>query len=272
MFDGKQWDIWVHDLARDTTTQLTFGSSNDRAAVWTPDGNRIAFTSDRAKRGVYNLYWMNADGTGEVTRLTDSPETDRPSSWHPSGKFLAYSKDGRNIMILPMEGDATRGWTPGTPTAFLATPTREGSPMFSPDGRWIAYTQADSLGAIDTYVRAFPGPGGPWRISTTSGSYPRWSASSNELLFLKYLDASPSKIMAARYAVVGNSFRAETPYVWTPTSVDRISTANDPYDLHPDGTRIAAAAVPDEAGVIRDQVVLVFNFADHLSTLLPAAK
>jgi hypothetical protein len=175
-------------------------------------------------------------------------------------------------MILPLEGDASRGWTPGTPTAFLAAPARGGSPMFSPDGRWIAYTQADSLGAIDTYVRAFPGPGGPWRISTTSGSYPRWSASGNELLFLKYLDPSPSKLMAARYAVVGNSFRAETPYVWSPTSVDRISTVNDPYDLHPDGTRIAAAAVPDEAGVVRDQVVFVFNFADHLSTIMPATK
>ena len=270
--DGKQWDIWVHDLTRDTTTQLTFEPSNDRGAVWTPDGRRITFTSDRAKRGVYNLYWTNADGTGEVTRLNDSPETDRPSSWHPSGRFFAYTNDRRRIMILPMEGDATRGWTPGTPTAFLATPAREGAPMFSPDGRWIAYTQPDSLGTIDTYVRAFPGPGGPWRISTTSGSYPRWSASSNELLFLKYLDASPSKIMAARYTVAGNSFRAETPYVWSPTSVDRISTENNPYDLHPDGTRIAAAAVPDEAGVIRDQVVFVFNFADHLSTLLPAGK
>ena len=272
IFDGKQWDIWIHDMARDTTMQLTFGSSNERSAVWTPDGKRVAFRSDRATRGVYNVYWMNADGTGEVTRLTDSPESDVPGSWHPTGKFFAYLNSRRRIMILPMEGDATRGWTPGTPTAFLATPAREGAPMFSPDGRWIAYSQPDDLGTSDAYVRAFPGPGGPWRISTTSGAYPRWSASRNELLFLKYLDPSPSKLMAARYAVVGNSFRAETPYVWSPTSVDRISPVNDPYDLHPDGTRIAAAAVPDEAGVVRDQVVFVFNFADHLSTIVPAAK
>src|SRR6185503_2608308 len=50
IFDGNQWDIWVHDLVRDTTTQLTFGSSNDRAVVWTPDGKRITFSSDRATR------------------------------------------------------------------------------------------------------------------------------------------------------------------------------------------------------------------------------
>jgi hypothetical protein len=78
--------------------------------------------------------------------------------------------------------------------------------------------------------------------------------------------------MAAPYTVVGNAFRAETPYVWSPTSVDRVGVGNDPYDLHPDGTRIAAAAVPHEAGVVRDQVVFMFNFADHLSTTVPRTQ
>ena len=77
---------------------------------------------------------------------------------------------------------------------------------------------------------------------------------------------------AAPYTVVGNAFRAETPSVWSPTSVDRLSVGNNLYDLHPDGKRIAAAAVPDEAGVVRDQVVFVFNFADYLSTIAPGPK
>jgi hypothetical protein len=51
-----------------------------------------------------------------------------------------------------------------------------------------------------------------------------------------------------------------------------MSVGNNPYDLHPDGKRIAATAVPDEAGVVRDQVVFVFNFADYLSTLVPGTK
>ena len=42
-------------------------------------------------------------------------------------------------MLMPMAGDAARGWTPGAPTVFLSTPGNEGVPMFSPDGRWIAY-------------------------------------------------------------------------------------------------------------------------------------
>jgi serine/threonine protein kinase/Tol biopolymer transport system component len=270
--DGRQYDIWVQDLTRDTLTQLTFEPGDDRGPVWSPDGQRLAFASDRAVAGVFNLYWMNADGTGEVTRLTDSPDNQGLSSWHPSGRFLAFGGGRTDLSILPVEGDPTRGLTPGTATAFLATPAAEGAPMFSPDGRWIAYTSGETLGTLDIYVRPFPGPGGPWRISTTSGTYPRWSLSKPELLFLKYQDAAPSRIMAATYTVVGDSFRAETPYVWSPTSVDRVSVGNDPYDLHPDGTRIAAAAVPDEAGVVRDQVVFVFNFADYLSTLVPRAR
>ena len=93
MTDGKQRDIWVYDWARDTLTQLTFDAGNDRYPVWTPDGKRIVFGSDRAKQGVLNLYWVNADGTGEPTRLTDSPNSQQPVSWHPSGKFLALSRE-----------------------------------------------------------------------------------------------------------------------------------------------------------------------------------
>jgi hypothetical protein len=122
--DGKQRDIWTYDWARDTLTQLTFDPGEDRFPVWTPDGLRIVFASDRAKAGTFNLHWVNADGTGEVTRLTDSPESQtQGSSWHPSGKFLAFQASrgttGSDLMILPVEGDATRGWTPGTPTVFL---------------------------------------------------------------------------------------------------------------------------------------------------------
>ena len=65
--DGKQSDIWVYEWASDTLTQLTFDPSQELGPVWTPDGQRVLFSSDRAKPGgVTNLYWINADGTGDV--------------------------------------------------------------------------------------------------------------------------------------------------------------------------------------------------------------
>jgi Tol biopolymer transport system component len=243
--DGTQRDVWVYEWARDTLTQLTFDPGEDRFPVWTPDGRRLVFASDRAKAGTSNLYWVNADGTGEVTRLTDSPDNQRPFSWHPSGKFLAFQAvrpaTATDLLILPMDGDATRGWTPGTPTVFLSTPAGEAAPMFSPDGRWIAYFSIEAGGANVVYVRPFPGPGGPWRISTTGGAFPRWSATAPELLFV-----NQGKIMAAPYAVVGDSFRADTSQVWSPTSIQGVSATNIGYDLHPDGTRVATSVASEQ--------------------------
>jgi eukaryotic-like serine/threonine-protein kinase len=268
--DGKQTDIWVYEWARDTLTQLTFDTGRDLFPVWTPDARCLVFGSDRAVAGTFNLYWVSADGTGEVTRLTDSPEQHSPWSWHPGGKFLAFAADrsdaASDLMILPMDGDATGRSTPGTPTVFLSTPADEAWPTFSPDGRWIAYTSTEA-GSDDVYVRPFPGPGGPWRISTTGGNIPLWSATAPELLFL-----NQDRIMAAPYAVVGNSFRADTPQVWSPANIRGLSLINSSYDLHPDGQRVAAAVQPDQASVVQDKVVFVFNFGDYLRTIAPGTK
>jgi serine/threonine-protein kinase len=274
--DGTQRDIFVYAWARDTLTQLTFDPGRDRMPIWTPDGRHVVFGSDRAKAGVFNLYWVNADGTGDVTRLTNSPDSHSPRSWHPSGKFLAFTAvppgGSLDLMVLPMEGDSSRGWTPGTPTVIQSTPANEGSPTFSPDGRWIAYNSNEGGGNYEIYVRPFPGPGGKWRISTGGGAFPRWSDATNELLFVNPFDPSPSKVMTAPYVVTGESFRADTPQPWTTISVQGTSNANSPYDLHPDGKRLATAPLPDQTGVKQDRIVFIFNFPEYLSALMSAKK
>jgi serine/threonine-protein kinase len=272
IFDGKQRDIFVYEWARNTLTQLTFDAGQDRMPVWTPDGQRIVFQSDRDKPAISNLYWVNADGTGKATRLTDSSEVQVPLSWHPGGKFLVFTAvhnaTQTDLMILPMEGDAARGWTPDTPTVFLSTPATEFVPMFSPDGRWIAYASNEAGGAFDVYVRPFPGPGGVWRVSTEGGVYPHWSPTAHELLFV---NQTQNRVMVASYAVSGDSFRADTPHVWSPTSLTNLG-ANINYDVHPDGKRLALAAARDQASVVQDKVVFIFNFFDYLRRLTATTK
>jgi Tol biopolymer transport system component len=272
IFDGTQRDIWMYEWAQDRLTQLTFDPAQDQIPVWTPDGQRIVFSSDRAKPGILNLYWVSVDGTGDVTRLTDSPESQYANSWQPSGKFLSLNTNV-HTQILAMEGDASRGWTPGTITTISASPGAENYSMFSPDGRWIAYVSYEAAGVSDVYVRPFPGPGGKWRISTQGGGFPKWSATTPELLFVEQ-----GKVMVARYAVVGESFRAETPHVWSPTGYHRRATdfnALDrwyPYDVHPDGKRLAIAAAPEPSSVVQDHVVFIFNFAEYLRRIAAGSK
>ena len=270
--DGKQRDIWVYDWARDNLTQLTFDPGADRFPFWTNDSKRVVFASDRAKPGgPRNLYWVNADGTGEVTRLTESPDDEVARSLHPSDKFLSFMENHAgtwDLMILPMEGDAARGWTAGKPTVFRGTPANEFGPMFSPDGRFIAYMSNEAGGSVnDVYVRPFPGPGGPWRVSTAGGNWPRWSATTRELL---WVEPAQGKVMFAPYSVVGDAFRPDKPQQWSPTSTRPIGGSIN-FDLHPDGKRVAAA-VDQSQITVQDHVVIMSNFFEYLRTIAPGKK
>jgi len=266
--EGKRRNIWVYDWTRDTLTQLTFETGQDRQPVWTPDGRRIVFSSDRAQPGVTNLYWVNADGTGEVTRLTESSQNQVGTSWHPSGRFLVFMESRSatqwDFMLLPMDGDAVRGWTPGKPTVFLSTPDIKVLPAFSPDGRWIAYVSNESGGGpLDVYVRPFPARAGKWRLSFGGGGFPRWSKTTRELLFYKN-----GKVMSASYDVVGDSFRPNAPQPWSPGTVRGVGLPY-PYDIHPDGKRLAVVGIRNQETAVHDTVVFVFNFFDELRRLAP---
>ena len=166
-------------------------------------------------------------------------------------------------MILPMQGDAAKGWTAGTPTVLLGTPAHEDGPMFSPDGRFVAYygTEGGSTG-FDVYVRPFPGPGGPWRVSANPGSmYPRWSATTHELF---WVDPAQFRVMFTRFSVAGDAFIPGKPEIWSPKNFLWINDGNSYYDLHPDGKRVAVAssAEPDGPGSRRDRVALLRRPAD----------
>ena len=66
------------------------------------------------------------------------------------------------------------------------------------------------------------------------------------------------------YAVVGDSFMADKPQLWSPTSIAGTRTGRAAYDLHPDGKRVAATATQEQTNTVHDKVVFVFHFADYL--------
>ena len=90
----KTRDIWIFDLVRGTRTRLTFDPADDLDCIWSPDGKRIAFTSDRA--GLRNIYWKMADGSSPEELLLGAKEGGRNvGAWSRDGKYLMYSNDQR---------------------------------------------------------------------------------------------------------------------------------------------------------------------------------
>jgi serine/threonine protein kinase/WD40 repeat protein len=263
-------DIWLYEWGRDAMTPLTADPGIDTSPIWSPDGRSIVFASDRDRKSL-NLYWQAADSSGEAHRLTDSPNEQRPGSWHPSGNYVAFSEQTSQaqstIMILPIERSGS-GWKAGTPTTFLSQRNVGAvNPMFSPDGRWLAY-QSNEAGTQEVFVRPFPGPGGRSQVSTSVGAVPTWSRRRNELFYVSGgLGRSGARIMVVPYTLERDSFHAETPRPWSP-QVIAARPGQRWFDLHPDGERfVVSVEQTTDAGTTLDKIVLVTHFFDELRRL-----
>ena len=260
-------DIWVHEMERGTLTRLTSDPASDYKPAWTPDGRRIAFASTRDNPSTGNLYWQSADGTGSAMRLTTSTNAQQPGSWHPGGRFLMFeeSSSGSDIdlMVMAVDGSDATGWTPGKPSVFVNDRNRQWDPAFSPDGRWLAYASAES-GRAEIYVRAFPGPGGKWQVSTAGGTLPSWSRTRSELLY-----GMDGQIMVVPYVARDGSFDAGKPAPWSAGRYE-FRGPNRMLDLHPDGARVVLtlpSLSPNTA--LPDGVELIFNFFSELRRVAP---
>ena len=159
-------DIWVRDLVRGVTSRFTFNDDGDRSPVWSPQGDRIAYGTQ--KDGEWDLAVKAVGGTGEAEMLLEAEGRQQPSSWSPDGRHLLYynvdPETSWDIYVLDLEGEPN-------PRPFVRGPFIEIRARFSPDGRWVAY-QSNESGHSEIYVQAFPGPGGKWQISTAGGSEP----------------------------------------------------------------------------------------------------
>jgi serine/threonine-protein kinase len=263
MFDGVQADVWVYDLTDRSLSRLTHSPRVDVKPVWSPDGKRIAFITQDDLR--FRTDWQLADGSGDAKTLIGNDIISVPTSFHPSGRYLAYveltSKTGFDAKVVELDDD----WRLGRTIDISSTPASELEPMFSPDGRWIAYASAHT-GRSEVYVRPFPGLNGTWQVSTEGGAFPTWSTAGNELLFAT-LD---QRIMSVSYVAAGGSFRATAPRTWT-NERHQLSgpTFMRNFALFPDGDRVAFSKAADAGDQASDPVVLALNFFDELRRKVP---
>jgi Tol biopolymer transport system component len=251
----KDNQIWIYDLAQNTFNRLTFQGANNLVPTWTPDGKRIAYISNQA--GQRNIFWQFADGSGGLERLTTSPNLNIPNSFSPDGKVLAFSENtattGYDLFVLDL---ADR-----KPNAFLKTPRNESVPLFSPDGRWMAYV-SDESGRNEIYVVPYPGPGGKWQISTAGGREPAWNRNGRELF---YRDGE--KMMAVEINTQ-SGFSAGSPKVLFQGPYQTLTASTPNYDVSADGQRFLMLEPTEQTA----QINVVLNWFEELKQKVPTGK
>jgi serine/threonine-protein kinase len=170
-------DLWVLDLDRGTLTRLTFAASNNWLPVWTRDGGRIAFGSER--RRAEEIYWMPADGGGAAELLVEGGPPQDPGDWSFDGSTLLLVRSdpawGTDIWRLVVDVQSE-------PEPWLRTPFNEGGPACAPDQEWVAY-HGDESGRLEVYLRRLGDGGGKAQVSRDGGAWPVWARSGRELFY-----------------------------------------------------------------------------------------
>ena len=147
---------------------LTNNAANDSQAAWSPDGLKIAFTSNR--NGTNDIWVMNANGSNPV-RLTKSSFSESQPNYNNTGSKIAFTSDkagNLDVWSVKPSGKGSKNLTP----ASLAD---DSDPAYSPDGTRIAFTSTRD-GNNEVYVMGASG-GGQTNFTgkAESDSQPTWA-------------------------------------------------------------------------------------------------
>ena len=245
---SKDWasDIWLLDVSSGARTRLTFDRAADFEPVWSPDGDYIAFASNRG--GTLDLYRRSVSGSGPDELLLTSDTAKHSEAWSPDGRFLTYSslepKTKYDVWLLPLVGEQK-------PQPFLHSQFSEGQSQISPDGRWIAYTSFES-NRMEVYVRAFPAGAGQWQVSTSGGGDPRWRRDGKELFYI-----AANGILMTVAVESGRVFTPGIPQPLFDTKINHLwDDARNHYDVSLDGQRFLVATPIDNLGSLPLTVVV----------------
>jgi serine/threonine-protein kinase len=263
---GEAPNVWVMDLdGKSAPRRLTFAGQN-RAPVWSPDDQWIAFQSDR--EGDLAIYRQRADGSATAERLTkpDKGIVHIPQSWSPDGAHLLFTvatNDGATLQTMSLADRKVRE----IPDVRSSIPTEA---SFSPDGRWIAYQSRDrGPNTIQSFVQPFPPTGAKYLVPQTGG-HPHWSAKGDRL-FLNETVTSTKAIGFITSPQV--SFSSAVEFSRIGRTEPNPATGRRGADSLPDGriVGITSRSVSSADG-LADQIVVVLNWFEELRTRVPTGR
>jgi serine/threonine-protein kinase len=229
--------IAIYNLAGSGAMRRLTLAGNSRYPVWSGDGQRVVYQSDR--EGDQALYWQPADGSGAPERLTRpaAGEAHFPEHWSPTSNTLLFTI---------VKGAEHTVWTLTIPDRKIAPIAAIRSsipinPVFSPDGQWIAY-QSDQSGRSAVYVRSSSGAVYPLLPRGADQPHePLWSPSGTELFYNPR--ASGFEVVSVTTEpefAFGNPIGVNRPFNLAPPQARRS------YDITPDGWFVALLAPSNE--------------------------
>ena len=245
-------DLWVQDLAGRPPIRLTFDGKESRhfSPLWTPDGQRIVYETQSPSR----LRVLPSDASNATPTMLGPDGHFHPFGWSADGRELVAARLGPNdIVALSMASEtATRD--------VVVTPAEEGTAglSVSPDGRWVAYA-ANPTGQTEIWVRPYPGPGAPVRVSPGGGAEPVWARNGRELF---YEDPLKGQLMAVSIQAEPE-LRFSAPVALFTVREFAFSSQPPSYDVAADGRFLMIRPAGNVAPGTRPLTV-VLNWAEEL--------
>jgi serine/threonine-protein kinase len=238
--DGNR-DVWAYEPARDVLTRITTGDAADFNALWTRDGARLIYSSERP---VFDLFSRAAGAGTPESALVVSREDKYAGSLSADGSLLLYEvsgKAGGEIWAVGLDGRRP-------PAPLLQGRSNFHRPSLSPAGGWLAFDSEES-GREEIYLQSFPDLArGRRQVSTSGGSEPRWTRAGRELVYrsgdsLLAVSVDPASGETGRPTLLfAGPYRTEG-FAWS-------------YDAAPDGRRFLMVKAPPESAPRRVEVVL----------------
>ena len=245
-------DILIYELSRNVPRRLMSDPTNEFGAVWSPDSQRIAFTTERG--AAPNLFVKAVEGEGPVEPMVVAAGPVYGEDWSADNRWIAYStnirRQHRTIWLKTPRADSV-------PKGFVNTGFEEGGARFSPDSTLVAFHSDENGSRPEVYVAPVGEPGKRKQVSIGGGTSPRWRRDGKELF---YASADNRTIMAVAIESPA-PLRAGIParlFTVGGEPAPRDRSRNAVFDVMPDGERFLVSVADGEP--LSSRIMIVLNW------------